>query len=489
MFEKLRNRFKIFLDSPKDVPLLAGFISGFYPFLFFYSNNYPSVNTWQHTGFFFLLYVVPAVFITVVCYIIFGVIDKLKTYRKHLLFVLPVIITSALLSYIMYFTFKKKILLCLLIIMCLLSLKLHNHYKRILVLILVMALFPVFRIAIHIYQDTMPMQWVKQEDDILNIKFRHKPNIYMIQPDGYASEQIMEKPPYSYQNDFYGWLEGSGFKVYDGFRSNYPASLTSNASIFAMKHHYFDYLLFPSIEMPNAREAIMDNNAVKVLKGNGYASFFLAEDEYLRQNRTKGNYDYYNFEREDIPLYTKGDKLVREVYYDLEKVVKNKTGNPKFVFVEKVLPHHIHFDGTGKKAERDEYIAKIRQANGWLKKTIATIEANDSNAVIIILADHGGWVGMENYNEFCSTKDESLVRSTFGTLAAIKWNGLEHSEYDKKLKTNVNVFRVLFSCLAENTSYLNHLEKDTSYNIRYESFMDGVYELIDQNGKVVREKQ
>uniref|UniRef100_UPI0025FC8DF1 hypothetical protein n=1 Tax=uncultured Flavobacterium sp. TaxID=165435 RepID=UPI0025FC8DF1 len=115
MFEKLRNRLTAFFDNPKDVPLLAGFICGLYPFLFFYSNNYTSVNSWSHAGFFFLVSVIICTIATVIFYYLFALHPKLRQYGKHLLFVLPVMIMASMLSYAMFFTFKKKILLALLI--------------------------------------------------------------------------------------------------------------------------------------------------------------------------------------------------------------------------------------------------------------------------------------------------------------------------------------------------------------------------------------
>jgi hypothetical protein len=491
MLKKIKAAFTDFLESQKDVPLLVGLVAGLYPFLFYYSNNYPSINSWQHLGVLLLVYVGVPVAATVGAYYFFNSIKKLRPYKKHLLFVMLLFMASVFMSLAMYFTFKKKLLLCVLVVACLASLKLYMQYKRILVIIAVMALLPLFKCAVQVYEDVKPTGWTKHTDGIAGVKFKHRPNVYMIQPDGYASREIMEKEPYAYQNSFYQWLEDSRFTVYKDFRSNYPASLTSNASMFAMKHHYFSDALFPDIEMPNARETIMDNNAVAIFNSNGYATYYIAEDEYFQQNLSEGNYSHYNITTKEIPLFTKGAKLAREVYTDLEKVAGTKTNEPKFVFVEKVLPHHVHFYAPGDrvKAEKEEYLQKTEEANKWLKKTVAMIDAKDKDAVIIILADHGGWVGIENMDEFLRTKDKALIKSTFGNLAAIRWNAPGHEHYDTNLKTNVNVFRVLFAYLAEDSSYLDHLEEDGSYNIRHDSsFFDAVYQLIDDNGNVVYNK-
>lgn len=492
MLNKIKKKLEAFLESDKDVPLLAGFVIGMYPLLFFYSNNYPSVNHWQHFLVYTALYMVLPCFITVVSYFIFSSIPRLNPYRKHLLFVLLLFLTSVFMSQAIYLTLKKKILLGILVAACLLSVKLYDQYKRIILIIAVVMLFPLFKCFIHVYEHARPSQWAQLDDTIVDARFIAKPNIYMIQPDGYVSRTVLQAAPYSYKTDFYDWLAGNNFTVYNDFNSNYPASITSNASMFAMKHHYFDDVLFPAIEMPKGRKTIMDNNAVAIFKNNGYETFYIGHDEYFQQNKVQGNYDHYNIKTTEVPLFTNGGKLVKDVYKDLERGMALASAKPKFFFVEKVLPHHIHFDAPIAdriKTERQSYIDNLEEANVWLKKTIAMINAKDSNAVIIILADHGGWVGMQDFNEFYRTKDEALIHSTFGNLAAIQWKGINHAPYDAKLKSNVNVFRVLFACLSENKSYLDHMEEDASFNIRPGNIVSqSVHKLIDSEGKVVNEK-
>jgi len=491
MIGKIKQKIQAFMESDRDVPLLVGLISGFYPFLFFYSNNYPSVNSWTHLIVFSLIYVGIPVCITMLSYYVFGKIEKLKPYKKHLLFVLLIFLTSLFMSQAIYMTLKKKILLGILVVVCAASIKMYAHYKKLIVIIAIMAVMPLSKCLISIYEGTRTA-WTKPDDGIMNVKFKHKPNIYMIQPDGYVSREIIEQAPYNYETGFYDWLGNNGFTVYKNFRSNYPASLTSNASMFAMKHHYFNDVIFPHIEMPAARETILSNNAVAVFKSNGYETFYLGQDEYFQQNLARGNYGHYNIKTEDIPLFTRGDKVVRDVYTDLYKSIAVKTLKPKFIFLERLLPHHVHFvaKGNRKQAERKEYLDKVEESNIWLTKAIALIKSKDKDALIIVLADHGGWVGIESMHELLSTNDKSLIYSTFGNLAAIDWNGLQHAEYDAGLKTNVNVFRVLFSCLSEDKSYLSNMQEDASYNIRPGNFISqSVHKLIDEKGNVVNEKQ
>lgn len=492
MIEKIQHKLSAFLEADKDVPLLVGFIIGIYPFLFNYSNNYNSQNSWLHFVCFFLLYVGTPILVTTILYTLFKKVEKFRPYKKHLLFVLLIFLTSTLMSQAVYLTLKKKMLLGVLLVAYILSLKLYKEYKKIILIIMIMALFPLFKVIVHIYEDIRPMAWSDLGDNIKEVKFQVTPNVYMIQPDGYVSREVLEAKPYSHKTEFYEWLNNNNFTVYNNFRSNYPASLTSNASMFEMKHHYFDSFLFPAIEMPKARKAIMNSNAVAIFNKNGYDTYFIGHDAYFQQNLVQGNYTHYNINTDDIPVFFNYTKIKEyDVYKDLENGIIEKSNKPKFFFVEKVLPHHVHFYAKGdiRAEERKEYLAKLEEVNVWLKKTVAMINKNDKNAVIIILADHGGWVGMESMPEMLSTKNESLIYSTFGNLAAIQWNGIDHTNYDGSLKSNVNIFRVLFSSLSKNKSYLNHLEEDASYNIRPGNmFTESVHKLIDAKGKVVNEK-
>ena len=138
--------------------------------------------------------------------------------------------------------------------------------------------------------------------------------------------------------------------------------------------------------------------------------------------------------------------------------------------------------------KRDWYIKRVSEVNNWIKTTVNYISKVDPNAMIIILADHGGWVGLENYNDMYSTENPYLIKSTYSSLAAVKWNGFLTSDYDANLKSNVNVFRVLFSVLSENKTYLQNLESDSSYNLRLGLFSKSVYEIIDSDNNIIFRK-
>lgn len=469
----LRERLNDFLNKTKDYPLLVGFISGFYPMVFFYSNNYESINSWSHFVFFcFIFLFVPAIG-TYFFYKIFDYFPKLNSYKKHLLFVVIIEVTAIFLSQVYYLTIKKKLLLLVLIVAIFLSLKLYESYKKIVVFVMLLSLIPFLKclniVVYNQFNDTLI--WTKQNDDIEKTKFVKSPNIYFLEPDGYAGKEAMQEAPYNYKDTIYDWLESNSFTLYKSTRSNYPASLASNASMFVMKHHYLERIPSSPFEMQNSRSIIVGNNpVVSIFKNNNYKTFFIVEDGYFQQSFQKMNYDYHNINNSEIPFFSNDNNAKKDVYEDLKKCIEREKSNnqPKFYFVEKLFPHHVHFDGTGIENERKVYLEKVEIANVWLKKTIDLIVKNDPSGIIIIAADHGGWVGIENTKQMFATKEKRLMKSIFSNLVAVKWNDNTHLDYDKNLKTNVNIFRVLFSYLSEDKALLQHLQEDSSYTIRQE---------------------
>lgn len=467
-------------------PLLIGLICGFYPLVFYFSNNYSAINSWEHFGFFLLFFVGIPIVIFSVASLVFKYSAVLLKYKTHILFVLIIMVVATLMSQAMYLTLKKKMLLGLLIISALLAWKFHHHLKKLLVIILLMSILPTINVIIKIVEHSLPMEWTKLPDSIGDATFKTTPNIYLIQPDGYVSKEMMEDDLYNFKNPFYGWLQNNGFKIYDNFRSNYPASLTSNSSMFSMKQHRFGQVLFPSIDMPNSRDLIAgDNNAISILRQNGYKNFFIVQDEYFQQNRPKQTYDYYNINPDEIPYFSNDNNVKKVVFNDLKAAMDTVTmEGPRFYFVEKLLPHHIHF-AASKEEERKTYLNKIEEVNHWLKTSINYISKKDPNAIIIILADHGGWVGLGSYPEMFSTTNPNQINSIYATLAAIKWNGNLKNGMDAQLKSNVNLFRVLFSVLSENPEYLKYLEDDSSYNLQQGTFWKSVRAVIDDSGSVI----
>ena len=490
----IQDKIRDFIVSDKESPLIALFAIAITPVLFYVSNNYWAVNSISHLVFFLLFILGFVSGFYGIYYVIFEKIEKLKPIKKHAIFWFVTIAIVLFLTHTFFNSTLKRLVLFLgfAVLAFALPFNPRKHYKKMVVVLLLFSCLSLARMLIHVYEDIKPDSWIEQPDDIETVQFKEFPNVYMIQPDGYVSKNIMESSPYNYENELYDWLSNKGFKVYNDFRSNYPASLTSNASLFAMKHHMYADMIFPKIEIANGREVITKHNPVaSIFNANGYKTYFIAEDEYFQQNKKQKIFDYYNIGKNEFSHLTKGGSVVRDVYEDFKDVYKPLDSAPKFFFMEKLLPHHVAFFNTDESIldERDRYLSRIEEVNIWLKDIVDFISERDKNGIIIILADHGGWVGLRSFNDLYSNEKPELVNSIFSNIAAIKWSGHLEAGFDKELKTNVNVFRVLFSALSKNENYLKHLEDDASYNLRLNNFGNkNVIKAIDAKGKVTNAK-
>ena len=489
MLEKIRQKLLAFVESDKDVPLLAGFSVGFYMILFYYSKNFSLANSWQQLLFFTAYYIVMPMVVFYVGYKTASVL-KLQAYRKNLLFV-------GIISFFVYYFlqmntvgFSKKIIFAgAIIFACLLSIRFKKYYKLFVLLLFLMAFFNVGPLlSIAGVAISASDEWKKQPDGIDNIVFKKKPNIYYIQPDGYTNFSNLESNTY-YNFDvsnFKGYLQDKGFVTYDNYRSNYPSTLLSNSATFSMKHHY----IAEDIDSYAARSAIIGQNPVlHILKQNGYKTSFITENPYLLMNRVEPGYDFLNIRYNEIPFLKDGFGTVRDVAADLKKQisVNGKTGN--FYFVEKFTPGHIQVYETGsrKEEEQKKYRQSVQKANVWLEDVVNFIALNDPSAIIIIGADHGGFAGFDyTLESYTKTNDPALIRSMFGAQLSIKWNDPKSKEYDANLTTGVNLFRTVFSFLAQDKSYLVHLQENSSYTELKNP--KGYYRYINGDDKIVFEK-
>lgn len=478
-----------FLTSERPYSLLAGFAAGFYPILFYYSNNYGLVNSWDHLWFFLINFLGVPVLGCFVGYRLFA-LGPLKRWR-HL--VVPFVNMFAflfLLKVCLYAGLQKKISLAILVFAVLYAWFLWKHYKKVVIFQLLLALTGIYTFNnTLISQSRFTREWMTQPDDIESVQLVKKPNIYVIQPDGYVNFSEIGSGEYNYDNSaFKSYLIDRGFTNYDDFRSNYASTLSSNSSALVMKHHFYNKGTSFS-EGINARNVIMgDNPVLDILGNNGYERFFLGEKPYLLLNRPKLAFDYSNYKYEDIPYLSSGLRINRELLSEFEETVQMEWNAPRFYFMEMLNPGHIPnqtAQSDGPEQNRLNWLSSLEYANEKLETLIDRIIEVDPDAMIVILADHGGYVGLNiSSDSTIKTQDRDLIHSMFSAQLSIRWPGGAAPQFDDRFKTSVNVFRVLFSYLSEDQKYLQHLQPDESYMIIYQGAPKGVYTLLDGAGEV-----
>lgn len=474
-------------------PVFIGLGVGLYPLVFYYSRNFGMINSWEQFGYFLLLFIaIPIALFSFLKW--FSTRGFARNWGKYLIPFFSVFIFLFYLKIILYAEIERKIIVGIFTVSALIAYFLHNYFKKWLGLQLILAVIGFIGLMpLIIKYLNYSSAWTQQPDNIENVVFQKKPNIYYIQPDGYPNSSELKSDFYQVDNsDFDAFLTKNNFKVYPHFRSNYITTLTSNSATFMMKHHYYnngkDYS-----EMLNARKNIISENPVlSIFKNNGYKTHFITEHPYLMVNRPKIGFDYTNFKYSEIPYITTGFNVEREVYSDLEAAMTSKNDDGNFFFIEIFEPSHISTTkeaSKGKVTEREQWLEKLKIANTKLEKMIKLITEKDPQALIMIMADHGGFVGLDYTRQvYTKTSNPEIIYTTFGAMLVIKWPNGEVPEIDSHLESCVNVFRILFSYLGDQEKYLQQLQEDGSYLILKDGAEPGIYEYIDDKGNIVFRK-
>jgi len=425
-------------------------------------------------------------------------LSRLKTFekvRKYLLPFLNIFVFLFLLKVCLYAGLQKKLIVLIFVVSGVFAFFLYKYLRKIIILQLLLAVIGLFSVIPKVYgQLNYSSEWMKQPDDIENAVFVKKPNVYVIQPDGFVNFSELKKGYYNYDiSEFENFLLDNNFVNYSDFRSNYASTLASNSATFMMKHHYYNRGTSFS-EAINARNVLISSNpTLDLFKKNGYITHFLAQKPYLLLNRPKMGYHKSNLSLDDVGYIGTGLGPQRDMMPHLKQFMEEDTDKPKFFFMEIFNPGHIHNQSTnslGVEEERKKWLEGLDYACEQLVDFITQIKENDPNALIIIVADHGGFVGMEYSKQiYYKTQDRDKIYSIFSSQLSIHWPEGDSEGYDSSISTSINLFRVLFSYLAEDRTYLDHLQEDGSYVILNKDAPQGIYQYLDDDGKVVFNKR
>tara|TARA_R100000935_G_scaffold1847_3_gene5582 strand:- start:42377 stop:43846 length:1470 start_codon:yes stop_codon:yes gene_type:complete len=469
--------------------LLAATAPGIYFILFYYSRNFPIINSWEHVGFFVAYFLV----LPIALFFIAHALVKLKPFRpfkKYILTFLNVFTFLYLLKVFYYTGIEKDKILLAFIIAVVVAYFLYKHVLKIIVFQFVLGVLALFGLGQTIVEyASISEDWRTQPDAIAKVTFTKKPNIYLIQTDGYANFSELNKGYYNFNNsEFEAFLKGHDVTFYPQYRSNYSTTVESNVAMFNMKQHYYNKSLSHD-EIYNGRNMIFTENVVlDAFKNNGYKTYYVTETPYLIANRPTMGFDVNSLPYSEMKYIRNGAKRTHDIEAPFKRYLQEKEEVPKFFFLHMLNPWHITSAKNvtdRKESERENYLERLQETNKTLERIFTLIKKEDPNALVIFMADHGGFVGMNTTSEkFTKNIDRDFQYSIFGANLAIAWPA-EAPAYDSELKSSVNLFRVLFSYLSEDKTYLDHLEENGSYLIINKGAKEGIYQTIDEDGAVV----
>lgn len=483
-----------FINDNKEYRSLVLLAAGLYPFFQYYSNNISEATSWQQ-----LLFIAGICFVLPqISKVVWSYVSRLKLFKpikSYGLSILNSVLFSGLIGFLVLNLSNKKLLLVL-VVAFILGFIIAKHIKKVVVIQVILAIISSVGLApklmFELKQDNET--WAKISKEELNTTFVKTPNIFVIQPDGYANFMEMSEPPYNFNNEnFEDWLGEKGFANYNNFRSNYYSTYTSNASMFAMQHHYYSNTNRATLKTHKANEVIVGkyNNALSIFKRNNYKTHLITDNSYFLIDREPLEYNYCNIKPSQLSFHNSGLVGGVDLISDLEKVLDTLPKKNNFFFIEKTIPSHIMYSERltkGKTIERLEYLERVELANEWLKSLVNHINEFDDEAIIIIVADHGGLVGLDYTLEAVNRKLNNLeTRSTFTSMLSIKWSKYNTSK-ELSYKSNVNLFRNLFYVLSENEDLLKNSEDNSSYLPLKENGKANYYQYIDDKGNFVFNK-
>jgi len=310
--------------------------------------------------------------------------------------------------------------------------------------------------------------------EIQNERKASKPNVYWLIFDSYANHRVLDQYYDWNDSSFVNSLEFRGFSVDKNARSNYCFTGASIASTLSMRYLHLDDKFTDSYNQDNYIGQFYKNNIVmERFKSEGYDIVTDFSNNKLPQNNFKKSLlleDFVQliihismlriFENELIT-----DQLRQNILFMLNSLKQfDKPQKPTFMYLHFSLPHSPfifradgsklkYFESTYAKFEpKVKYIGQVQFAGNQIIEIVDSIRKKDSDAIIIIQADHG-YGGKEdmlylNRNSLAAVSNnrekppKDYLDQRFGILNAI----YSPADFDiPKNTTPVNLFRYIFN--------------------------------------------
>jgi hypothetical protein len=489
----MKDKIIKYLSSSKHLWWTVTLLPGSYAIVYLYLKNFTVVNSWQQL----LSFIVCFIIVPSIIFIILDLFFKRKypKRRAQLYWSFLLINFSIIFSLSIYLGWRWKALILFGVLTIIASFFIAKHYKKIVLLLSLMLFIATIQLLIFIINTVLPSNdWISTPP-FESYTFKRKPNIYLIQPDGFVGKPAAINSIYQIDNSsFYTSLEEDGFRFNHNFRSNYSSTLSSNSTLFTGQHHYLPTAASTG-ELMDARDIILgDNPVLRTLKKNGYHTNVVLEHSYLMLNYPDIVYDTNNVNNADLSPLLPDYYLNKDYQSDFEKQLSMnlESDQSQFYFVEILHPGHISYSKDGEvaiKREKNKYVEEVKKITPILQNMVELIKSRDPKGIIIIAADHGGFAGFTHTGQAYSAiiNNTELKQSVFSSLFTVKAPE-EFKPYQTHIKSTVAVFPMLFEYLSERP-VLNKYDFDhSSYLFLKSQETEGLFRYFDSNGKPISEK-
>lgn len=489
----MKDKIVKYLSSDRHLWWTVTILPGAYAIVYLYLKNYTIVNSWQQL----LSFIACFIIIPSVLFLGLDLFFKKKypAKRIQLYWSYLLINFSIIFSLSIYLGWRWKALVLFGVLTIIASIFIAKHYKKIVLLLSLMLVIAIGQLLFFILTTVVPgNDWIENAP-FESYTFKKKPNIYLIQPDGFVGKPAATNSIYQLDNsDFYDSLEHEGFQFNHDFRSNYSSTLASNSVLFTGQHHYLP-TASSTTELMDARDIILgDNPVLRTLKKNGYQTNLILQHSYLMLNYPEVIYDTNNVKSTDLSPLLPNYYLDKDYQGDFEKQLSISIGSdqPQFYFIEILHPGHISYSKDGEEAiesERIKYTEEVKNIIPKLTEITKLISSKDPEAIIILASDHGGFAGFTHTGQAYSNviKSNELKQSVFSSLLSIK-APKEFKSYQSNIKSTVAVFPTLFDYLVDKPVLDQHDIDHSSYLFLKSKEYLGLYKYFDSDGIPVSEK-
>ena len=309
-------------------------------------------------------------------------------------------------------------------------------------------------------------------ENLDQLKFQEKPDIYYILLDGYGGTMRMKEDLNFDNYEFLLELNNKGFFAADNSNSNYPSSLWSLASTYSMDYLPSSKTTQSNIEYRNFLSEILKNNEVMRnldyldyeiinFQPNGFItqSYQFTDQTFCQQEESSQSKFAKTLLRTTILSYVNNQLLLNadraSILCGFSEIgfLGEKNDEPIFAVMHLRLPHPPYVFGAngehviggkvqteeGSFVDEEKYVDTIKFANKKTMEVIDTILKYDNNSIIIIQSDHGYDFGINYQNP-----SDLQLKQRFSNLNAIYLPD-NNADIFYEGFTSVNLFRIIFN--------------------------------------------
>lgn len=470
-------------------PLIFFFLLSIYPITFFMSAN-PTQYNLNEFGFIISLIVAVCIILSFLIEVFYRIFN-IKFKKKYAYLTLSVLLAFSPMHYVtqliqpslFYFSIIYFILFLIAIYICKKNMQILN------IVFLVINIMGICQYAYSIYDSNKKSEECVKfiPKQYSNLKLKSKPNIYYFYMESYHGLEAMKDIFHFDNSEFYLFLKDKNFTIYNNTYSNYNYTLASLLSTFMMAHH-FNKISLGNMDTHNRLLDLLsgssDNIVLNILRDNGYEINYYMGDRLIVRRACYADYHDLDYSIFDILQILGLDKFGIKLKFTKYQLIKNISEQvdkfvhmlessfprkkPQFFFVKVggdagAISYVNHFPPYRPEIDRAKllepyranYVKNVEQGNQNLENIINLIIKNDPNSIIILLGDHGSdcithhdnidaiYRALKVYNL------ETVTNSFFNVLCAIRFPNKENNKPEKRLISNVNIFRYIFSYLSE----------------------------------------